>query len=477
MRRRGAPHPDEPLVTVETVGARRLVAAADGAARALGLSPALTVAHAQAMVPNLHLAPAAPQDDAAALSRLARWCLRYAPLVAPDPPDGILLDVAGAAHLFGGEAALVADLEARLGGAGIAAKAALADTPAAAWALARYGPGGVAPPAAVAGALENLPVEALRLDPDTAERLRRLGLDRIGPLSALPRAPLTLRFGPELGRRLDQAYGRAAEPVAWMAPPGELRRRLAFAEPIGAEDLPRVSERLCRALCAELERQGLGARRLDLVFGRVDRVAQAIRIGTGRPSRDPRHLARLFALRLDGVDPGFGIEDATLVAARTEPLDAPQLSTVPEPEAAVAELVDRLAVRLGPQNLFRIAPRESDLPERCVRRLPPLAPPAGATWPALPRPTRLVEPPEPVEATALLPDHPPALFVWRRVRRRVVRADGPERIFGEWWRSDAETPLVRDYYAVEDETGARYWLFRDAPVSEGGRWWLHGIFA
>jgi protein ImuB len=485
LRRSGssAAPPDEPLATVAQDGARRVLAGVDAAARRLGLSPGMSAAHAGALVPGLHLVPAAPEADAAALERLGLWCQRYAPIVAIDPPDGLLIDVAGAAHLFGGEASLLTDLSARLERTGIAARLALADTPGCAWALARFGAGGIVPPGGAAQALAPLPMAALRLGLEALRGLRDVGLTRVGQLVDKPRAALRLRFGPELLFRLDRALGREPEPLTALAAPETPRVALRFAEPVGArESLERVTADLCARLVPELERRGLGTRRLDLVFTRVDRLDQAIRIGTARPSRDAAHLARLLAERLALVDPGFGIEEAVLTASRVEPLAETQESHLASHLAAgpqvpdLAALVDTLLVRLGAARVYRLAPVESDLPERAVRRVPALAAPLGAVWPAdLPRPVRLLAPPEPVSAVAEIPDAPPLFFVWRNIRHRIARADGPERILGEWWVAEAETDLTRDYYRVETEDGERFWLFRDGPMEAQGRWWLHGL--
>ena len=335
----------------------------------------------------------------------------------------------------------------------------------------------------MAAAIAELPVAALRLPVETVDALRRLGVERIGQLAAMPNAPLTRRFGPDVRRRLDQALGHAAEPFDALIPPEIIRRRLAFAEPIGSrEALSGVVTRLCGDLCSDLAAKALGVRRLDLVFGRVDRASQAVQVKTARPNRDPAHLARLLADRLDFIDPGFGIEDGLLIASRVEPLAPKQTSAQglsgDDAETNLGPLVDRLTTRLGEAKVYRQAPVESDLPERSVARVPALAPNAGLTWPpALPRPPRLLGPPEPIEVMALVPDYPPAAFVWRRVRRRVVRADGPERVFGEWWRADDERSAMRDYYRLEAADGSRYWVFRDGPAVEGVRWFLHGLFA
>lgn len=463
------------------------MAAADRAAQALGVRPGMALAQIQARIPGLRIAAADPAADAAALERLAAWALRrYSPIVALGLPDGLVIDVTGAAHLVGGEAALLDDLLSRLRIAKIAARAGLADTLGAAHALARFAPepATIAAPGEAEAALAPLPVAALRLDADCLDRLRRLGFATIADLAAVPRAPLARRFSPEPGRRLDQALGRLAEPLQPFHPPELIRVRRAFAEPIAAsEPLSRHIEKLTEVLCPLLDRRGLGARRLDLLFHRIDGVVQAIRIGTARPVRDAKRLARLLGDRLETIDPGFGIEAMTLVASLTEPLPRRQEDMLSgEGGSDISALIDVLANRLGAKRLYRVSPVESDLPERSVRIVAPFDPPVCALWPEhWPRPSRLLSPPEPVEAIALLPDHPPAHFTWRGVRRHVTRADGPERVYGEWWKSDAETAAVRDYFIVEDESGERFWLFRSGdgenPATGNLRWYIHGVFA
>jgi protein ImuB len=483
-RRNGAPPHDEPLVTVKTEGSRRLVAAVDQAAHALGLRPGQTITHAQTLVPNLHVVDATPEEDEASLHELARWCIGYSPIVAPDPPDGVWIDIAGAAHLFGGEEKLVAHLVKRLVTQGLQAAACVADAPGTAWAVARYGNQGVIAPGRSVEAVASLPVPALRLPSATIESLHRLGIERVGQLAAMPRAPMVRRFGKDVALRLDQAFGHVFEPLNPLVPKETPARRLTFAEPIGRlEDLQSVVRQLADRLCRDLERVSLGVRRLDLVFERIDRRSVALRVGTAKATREVNHLAKLFGERLQTVDPGFGIEAAMLIASKVEPLserqvEAKGLADGDAPDVDLSRLVDRLGARLGPKRVYRLVPVESRVPERAMKRVPALAPPTGVTWPEmLPRPTRLLDPPEPVTATALLPDHPPAFFVWRRVRHRVVKADGPERITGEWWKSERERASLRDYYRVENEEGARFWIFRDAPADQGGRWWLHGLFA
>jgi len=491
-RRPGAPSAEQPsaeqpLITSAHDGRRLTVAAVDRTAAALGLRAGMELAHARAMVPGLTVVPA-DAADAAALGRLAAWCLRYAPLTAPNPPDGVWIDVTGSAHLHGGEHAMLADLVARLAANGTAARAAVADTPGAAHAVARHAGAAitVVPPGAALAALANLPIAALRLAPETASGLRRLGFEQVGSLAATPRAPLARRFGASVALRLDQALGRVFEPIEPAFPPEIVSHRLAFVEPLGtAEAFAAVIARLVAAVCARLEATGQGARLLDLLFERVDGSVQVVGIGTARPSRAARHLARLLDERLEQVDPGPGVEVMRLVVSLAEPLAYRQpvasLAEADDGEDDIAALVDRLENRLGAGRVYRAAPVESDVPERSVRRVPPLAPPARIGWPtSLPRPVRLLNPPQAVEAMALLPDQPPAAFTWRRRRHRVRRADGPERIHGEWWRRAAEVDAVRDYFAVEDEEGRRFWLFRRGngtdPATGDLRWFLHGLF-
>ena len=457
------------------------IAAADAAAQALGLYAGMALAHAQAMIPGLSVADSDPAGDADALGRLAAWYLRLSPLTAADT-DGLWIDATGCTHLHDGESGMLDTLLARLAQDGIAAKAAIADTPGAAHALARYGRPGIIPPGQTAAALAPLPIVALRLDPDSVTGLRRLGFETIGHLAATPRAPLVRRFGSAVLQRLDQALGRVDEPITPIIPADTPNVRAAFAEPLlTAEAFATVITRLARQLCAKMDRSGLGARRLDLLFERVDGTMQALRITTARATRDPHHLGRLLTEQIERIDPGLGVEAMHLVASLADPLAYAQRGALAaEPEADIATLVDRLANRLGPDRIWRAAAVESDVPERSVRRVPALTPPTGRHWPDWPRPTRLLTPPQPVDAVALMPDHPPAAFIWRRHRHRVHRADGPERITGEWWRRDPEIAAVRDYWQVEDETGRRFWLYRRGdgvdPATGDLRWFLHGVF-
>jgi protein ImuB len=480
--------PETPLILAQRIGNRRIVHALNNAARAAGLKPGMAVAQAQVLVPDLVIQNAAIPEDEAALQKLSLWALQlYSPLVTADPPDGLVIDVTGAAHLHGGEASLLRDMVARLSAFDIRTQAAIADSWGAAHAFARASSKPVVciPEGESAALLQRLPLAFLRLPRDTVAQLRRLGFERIGDIATQPRAPLAQRFGPQLHRRLDQAMGRLREPIEPARPPELIEARRHFAEPISApETLARYTGKLVEALCEELTAKGVGARRLDLLFHRVDSALQAIRIGTAKPNRDVKRLTRLLCDRLETIDPGFGVEAMSLCATRVDPFDMKQVRTSlldETPETDVSGLVDILANRVGPAKLYRCAPVESDVPERSVSRISPTASSTGNAWSLrMPRPIRLLRKPEPIETMALLPDHPPVSFSWRGVRRRVRRADGPERIFGEWWKRDAELVAVRDYFRVEDDHGERFWIFRSGdgehPETGEQNWFLHGIF-
>ena len=284
-------------------------------------------------------------------------------------------------------------------------------------------------------------------------------------------------------RRHRQVDGWAAEPIEPIIPEEPPAVLLRFMEPIAsAEAIAEAMAEAMRRLVHDLEESGLAARALTLLCQRVDGEVQELRLGTARATRDGTHLLRLLTPKIETIDPGFGIERMRLVAARVEPLGAEVIEgelAGDRPAPDLVPLIDRLASRLGARRLFRMTSVESDVPERSVRRTGALG---GTTpWPPWPRPVRLLSPPERVEqVVALLPDLPPRRFTWRGRSYRVRAADGPERIYGEWWKRGEEADAVRDYFQVEDEAGARFWLFRrgDGIDHRTGdlSWYLHGLF-
>lgn len=475
-----------PLVLAIRQGQREVVYVANAEALALGLAPGTPITQARALVAELVVEPADVARDAALLGHLAEHATRHwTPIAAADAPDGLLLDLTGASHLFGGEDRFCRRLVTFCTRVGLTAIVAIAETPGAAYAVARSAlqPVTIVPAEATIATIAPLPVEALRLDADALMAARRFGLERIADLLPLPRGPLARRLGRGALQRLDQALGRIAEPIAGVTviePPRAERRLL---EPIGTpEAIAQVMADAIGDLVEVLRARGLGARSARLALGRVDGSEQIVTVGLARASRDTGHLKRLFQLRLDTIDPGLGIEVARIVVTRAEPLSAEPLGALlagPGDTPNLAPLVDQLAGRIGHRALFRAHMVESDVPERAVARVGALASTVG--WPPWRRPARLLARPEPLHnVIALLPDHPPRRFFWRGETHEVVAGDGPERIHGEWWVRDGEVWAVRDYFRVEDSAGARFWVFRrgDGVESTSGdmSWWLHGAF-
>ena len=489
LPRAAMPHPDPsvpPLVTAARSGNRILLAAVSEEARVLGLSPGMAVTQARALVPGLEVRDSDPEGDLAYLRTLAVHAARHwTPRAAVSGEDGLFLDLGGVAHLFGGEEAMCRRILAFCARLGFAARIAVAGTPGAAYALARHGGGPLTlcPSGREADALAPLPLAALRIGEEILAAARRLGIERVGELVAMPRAPLQRRFGKTLLARLDQALGRAGEPIDAIVPREAPSAELRFAEPIATpEAIEAAITELMTQLIEGLAKAGRAARMLTLDCARVDGAGQQIVIGTARATRDARHLLRLLLMKIDTIEPGFGLDSLRLTAVRSEPLAPEAIEGAlagERPTPDLAPLVDRLAGRLGPRSLFRLSSVESDVPERSVRRAGPLAEAEG--WPDFPRPVRLLSPPERVEnVVALLPDLPPRRFTWRGRAYRIARADGPERIFGEWWRRPGEAEGVRDYFQVEDEGGERFWLYRRGdgvdPRTGDLSWYLHGVF-
>jgi protein ImuB len=486
--------PDErPLVVVERRANALRLAALDRSAVAAGLRPGMPFAEARAICPALRSVPADPRADSRLLDDVADWCDRYTPLVALDPPDGILLDIAGCAHFFGGEAQMAADIAAALAARGFQARVAVAGAPGPARALARFTTGGVTAPGADAESVKALPIDAL--EPEEAVRLGliRAGLNSVGAVAGRARKELAARFGAGLVAALDRVLGVAETPISPRRPAPSFVVERRFAEPVLALDAAIAALRaLAGALARRLEASGMGVMAAEAAFFRTDGAAFRTAIATGRPTRDPDLLMRLLRERLDALadplDPGFGFDLLRLSALRIEPLspEARSLDAAREEEGAVAALIDSLAARHGRNRVLRYAPADAHRPEAEARLAPAQAKPSpsATAWPLASsepprRPLRLFADPEPVDVVAEVPDGPPARFVWRRVVHVVARAEGPERIAPEWWRQAPEA-LTRDYFRVEDVDGARFWLFRHGLFSQEAshpRWFLHGLFA
>jgi protein ImuB len=483
--------PPEALLAVTNPGkgGNRLVAVNLRAEKA-GLRAGMLLTDATAIAPELRAVPQDLREEAAHLRRLALWGRRYTPWVAPEEPDGLRLDITGCAHLFGGESALLRGVRDRFEQAGFACRAAIASTPAAAWGMARYGRAGlsIVPEAEERERLAPLPPRALRIAPEKATALGRLGIKSIGQLLALPRSQLRTRFGTEIATRLDQALGYEREALDSLLYETVYSERLDFAEPVST--LPAIelaAGLLIDKITPQLQRDGKGTRKLTLSLFDTRGMSTDIDLTLARPSQKADHLRRLFKDRFAALEGRFAqdvaFDAATLLATRIELLKGAQAklmdSKADDDGAALAPFLDRLGARLGEGAIRRFAFRESHVPERAAVTVPVLRKAVASPAPAAaPRPFMLLPRPEEISAMAVVPDYPPVRFTWRRMHYRVIKAEGPEQIGSEWWRGTESQAASRNYYAVEVENGRRFWIFRKGfygNASANAQWFMHGF--
>ncbi len=485
---------DQPLVLVAKAKGALRIEAVDRAAAALGIGTGLTLADARARVPSLRAVAADPDADARLLGDIALFCGRFTPMVAVEPPDGLLLDVTGCAHLFGGEEGLRARVVAALARRGVEARATLADGPDVARALARFTRTGIVPPGASPALARRLPIAALELPAQTALALARAGLRRVGDLDALPPATLSARFGSGARLKLDRLLGREERRITPLRPPPDCAAERRFPAPLlEAAALMEALARLVADIARLLESRGRGGRIFEGLLFRTDGAVRSLRVETGRPCRDPVLLLRLFRERMDAladpIDPGFGFDALRLEAPVTEDFVTQEpdfdrrMTGAAAGDCDLDALVDRLTARFGRDRVQRFAPVDTHDPRREARRVSALDAAGSVDWrpqdPGEPplRPLQMFDPPQPVEVLAEVPDGPPLRFRWRRVLHEVARAEGPERIAPEWWRAPASRE--RDYYRIEDAAGRRFWVFREGLYGGDAqpRWFLHGLFA
>ncbi len=524
LRGQGADAAPTVLISETAHGPR--IAAANEAGRLAGARSGMMLADARTLCPEIQTAPADPAGDLALLEKLALWARRWGPWSALDPPDGLIVDVTAVAHLFGSERRLIADAQRAFAARDLSARMAIAPTAGAAWALAHYGSAHaiLAPEEDATMRLAELPVAALRLDPDVLTVLRRLGLKRLSDLGGVGRDALQRRFRNRKSPasnplvRIDQLLGRVPEPLLPVIPQDIPLVERRLMEPIRHRELlDQVLRDLAADMARELEGKGQGARRLELAMWRVDGEVLVRALELSASTRDPAHICRLFSAKLDDVDAGFGIELLRLRASWAEPLALDQRdieSAAEEHGTSLSACIDRLTVRLGKQAVQRPVPHVSHLPERAQRwqflsgapstsvdglRCQPTPPPshpyprdtlmggwegewAGAASSheaGQKRPLKLLDRPEVISVLYATPDGYPKAFRWRGEVHEVKRVEGPERIAPEWWR-ERSTARLRDYYRIEDEKGRRYWIYRHGIAGDGRGdlplWYLHGIF-
>jgi protein ImuB len=471
-----------PFVLSSPDHGRMMITSANAIAESQGISTGMTLADARAIIPSLQFFDDKPELANNLLKSIAEWCIRYTPLVAIDAPDGLIFDVTGCAHLWGGEKSYLTEIIMRLKSFGYDVCASMADTIGAAWAIAHFGKGeSIIESGQQKSALLLLPVAALRLEPDILERLQKLGLRQIKDFIGMLRSALRRRFGNLMIQKLDQALGNEAEVIYPVQPVEPYQERLPCLEPIvTATGIEMALQRLLETLCQRLRQEQKGLRIASFKCYREDGRTEKIEIGTNRSSHNAGHLFKLFELKISTIEPAAGIELFILEASKVE--DAfPMQEKLWEgscglDNAELSELMDRLANKIGEKNIHRYVPAEHYWPERSFKSALSLNEKIDTAWRIdRPRPMQLLSKPERIEVTAPIPDYPPMLFRYKSKLHKIIKADGPERIEQEWWLQEGQH---RDYYCVEDEDGHRYWLFRLGHYSDKSyQWFIHGFFA
>jgi protein ImuB len=475
---------------VQACRGKQLVACCCPRAASRGVMPGMPLAEATSLLAGMATmeAPWEPRRDAAALAALASWSIRFSPLAAPDPPDGLLLDVTGCRRLYPDERRLLNRVGNSLEQLGIRSRLAVAGTIGAAWALARFGAQerSVIEAGGERSAIEPLPIEALRLDPATVEALREVNIDRVGQLLAIPRLELAARFDERLLQRLDQAIGDRPEVIDPVRPGEPIVAERAFDGAVAdLEPLLVAARELVDAASAALERVESGATWLVFTMVRLDASPVHAALRLCRPSREARHLWSLLRPRLEQMNLGCGVERIELCVRAARRLAHRQIehtlaagrSDAVAADRASGELIDTLTHRLGPERALRIRVVESHRPERVTQCVPAMDAATAASGPAAiaadDRPSRLLARPEPVEVMAMTPEGPPISIRRGGARRDIIAAHGPQRVSGEWWNSGADQ-ATRDYFKVQDSGGRWLWIFREP---ESRRWFVHGEWA
>jgi protein ImuB len=473
-----------PFVLRAPVHGRMVITATNARAEQKDISKGMVLADARAIVPDLQVLDDKPDLIPRLLRRLAEWCIRFTPIVAVDPPDGLLLDASGCPHLWGGDESYLQEIFKKLNGRGYDVRAAMADNPSVAWAVARFGKEFIATENVAIGkhieALLPLPPEALRLEAETVERLHKLGLHKIRHFINMPRSSLRRRFGKHFIMRLDMALGHEIEIITPVIPVEPYHERLPCLEPIvTASGIEIALKQLLETLCFRLQHEQKGLRMAVFKGFRVDGKVVQTDIGTSRASHNVSHLFKLFELKLSAIEPALGIELFILEAPKVED-HYPQQEKMWEgggglDDIRLSELIDRLAGKTGTQAICRYVPDEHYWPERSFKPATSLQEKSPMGWRSDKlRPLQVLSVPERIEVTAPIPDYPPMLFRYKGKLHKIIRADGPERIEQEWWLQQG---LHRDYYRVEDEEGHRYWIFRLGHYDERFEWFIHGFFA
>lgn len=473
---------DKIFVLAATSRGRMIIKQVSLSAQQKGIFVDMILADARAMFPSLEVLDDKPGLSENILTKIGGWCIRFTPITAIDPPDGLILDISGCAHLWGGETIYLNDIATRFNNLGYHIRLAMADTIGAAWAVARFGQNNsIIEPQGQLNSIMSLPPAALRLDAGTIERMQKLGFYKISSFIHMPRAVLRRRFGQQLLQSIAYALGEEEEMFQPLQAVEAYQERLVCFDPIvNKTGIEIALNKLLEKLCARLKKESRGLCIAVLKCFRLDGKMEQISIGTNHPSNNEHHLFKLFEIKISTIEPDLGIELFVLEASKVEDVTTMQetlwLENGAIQDCKLAELLDKIESKCGHNTIHRFLPAEHYWPERSFKNALSLDDKPSSTWSDRLRPILLLNEPELIKVTAPVPDYPPMSFRYKDKLHRIKKADGPERIEREWW---IEQGMIRDYYCVEDEEGQRYWLFRSGHY-EGNQlpaWFLHGFFA
>ncbi len=470
------------FVLVRPYHGRMLILHSSPVAINKGIRKGMVLADAKAILPTLLHFDERPELISGLLKKITEWCIRFTPSASVDEPDGVILDASGCTHLWGGDEPYITEISKRFKAKGYKSRIAIAGTIGAAWANARYSGQNLITVQNDLNSILALPPESLRIEEKTTVRLHKLGLHQIQHLIQMPGSSLRRRFGDLIVQRLNQALGTEPEWVNNLTPIDPYQERLPCLEPILTRNGIEIAlKRLLENLCRRLKKEGKGIRKAELKAYRIDHKISSVQISLGNASNNINHLLKLFEMKLDSMEPGPGYELFVLESSNPEEVFSIQeefwKNSTGFQQTQLTELIDRISIKLGPESIHRYLPAEHYWPERSFKKANTLMEEASTRWFAdKPRPVELLPVPERILVTAPIPDYPPMHFRYKGVLHKVVKADGPERIEQEWWINEGEH---RDYYAVEVESGNRYWIFRSGHYDEEKKpgWFLHGFFA
>jgi protein ImuB len=473
---------DIPFVLAKPDHGRMVTTEVSFSAKPKGIYTGMIVSDAKVIYPPLQIIDDIPDLNQRLLKNIAVWTIRYAPIVAIDMPNGIILEATGCTHLWNGEEGYLKDIIEKLKGFGYHVRAAMADTIGTAWAISRYGKiKAIIKSDEQAQALMPLPPIALRIEPDINEKLQKLGLSEIGTFLNMQPSALRRRFGVDFLLRLNQALGEKEEYIESVVPLVEYSERLPCLELIQTKTGIEIAlQQLLDKLCNRLAKEGKGLREVNFIAYRIDNKIEKISITTNHASNNPKHLFKLLEYKIESIEPALGIELFILEATKIEKVVSVQQTlwtTNGSLESReIAELLDNIENRFGENIINRYFPDEHHWPERSLKKVGSLKQKSAIGWPTDKlRPANVLPVPQPINVTAPIPDYPPMHFQFNNKLHNVVKADACERIEAEWW---IEPGLHRDYYIVEDQEGKRYWLYRSGHYKQEQKpqWFVHGIF-